>query len=232
MKLRDEITRRKREIVAAKTESYLLVKEAAMQALTEEEKMYFEMACEKGASAWLVTLPLEECGFALNKQEFRDAVSLRYGHQIRGVAKTCACGAENSLNHCLICKKGGYVSMRHNSLRDTIASTLSDVTKDVIVEPELLPVGDIQLPSSSNVSENARSDISARNFWFPMGRSFFDIRVLHPGSPSNSRLEVTQMYTQHENEKKRQYNERIIQIEKGTFTPLVFSTHRRNERRN
>ena len=32
------------------------------------------------------------------------------------------------------------------------------------------------------------------------------------------------MYLAHENEKKRAYNSRIIQIEKGTFTPLVFST--------
>ena len=32
------------------------------------------------------------------------------------------------------------------------------------------------------------------------------------------------MYKQHESEKKRTYNERIIQIEKGSFTPIVFST--------
>ena len=32
------------------------------------------------------------------------------------------------------------------------------------------------------------------------------------------------MYEDHEREKKRAYNERIIQVEKGTFTPIVFST--------
>ena len=32
------------------------------------------------------------------------------------------------------------------------------------------------------------------------------------------------MYKQHEREKKRTYNERIIQIEKGSFTPIVMST--------
>ena len=32
------------------------------------------------------------------------------------------------------------------------------------------------------------------------------------------------MYVSHENQKKAEYNSRVIQIEKGTFTPLVFST--------
>ena len=32
------------------------------------------------------------------------------------------------------------------------------------------------------------------------------------------------MYLAHETEKKRNYNARVIEIEKGTFTPLVFST--------
>ena len=32
------------------------------------------------------------------------------------------------------------------------------------------------------------------------------------------------MYKTHEREKKRTYNERIIQVEKGSFTPIVVST--------
>ena len=31
-------------------------------------------------------------------------------------------------------------------------------------------------------------------------------------------------YKKHENEKKRAYNDRVLEVEKGTFTPLVFST--------
>ena len=33
-----------------------------------------------------------------------------------------------------------------------------------------------------------------------------------------------QIYKKHENEKKRQYAERVMEIEQGTFTPLVFTT--------
>ena len=32
------------------------------------------------------------------------------------------------------------------------------------------------------------------------------------------------MYLSHEGEKKRKYNARVLEVEKGTFTPLVFST--------
>ena len=32
------------------------------------------------------------------------------------------------------------------------------------------------------------------------------------------------MYESHEKEKKRMYNERVIQVEKGSFTPIVMST--------
>ena len=37
---------------------------------------------EKGAGSWLTALPLKDHGFCLNKQEFRDAVYLRYGWRI------------------------------------------------------------------------------------------------------------------------------------------------------
>jgi len=35
---------------------------------------------------------------------------------------------------------------------------------------------------------------------------------------------LTQLYTQHEKEKKNQYMNRVLQSEKGTFVPLVFTT--------
>ena len=37
-------------------------------------------------------------------------------------------------------------------------------------------------------------------------------------------MRVCQVYRTHEREKKRTYNERIIQVEKGSFTPIVVST--------
>ena len=53
--------------------------------MTDTEIRYFETAQEKGASSWLSVLPLRKMGYTLNKQEFRDAICLRYGWEIKGV---------------------------------------------------------------------------------------------------------------------------------------------------
>ena len=37
-------------------------------------------------------------------------------------------------------------------------------------------------------------------------------------------MTVKKMYMHHENRKKAEYNRRVIDIEKGCFTPIVFST--------
>ena len=47
---------------------------------------------------------------------------------------------------------------------------------------------------------------------------------MHPNAPSYVDKSIDQVYTAFEKEKKRAYNERVIQMEKGTFTPIVMST--------
>ena len=48
--------------------------------------------------------------------------------------------------------------------------------------------------------------------------------MCHPNADSYRDLTPKQIYKKHENEKKRQYAERVMEIEQGTFTPLVFTT--------
>ena len=38
-----------------------------------------DLGSEKGASSWLITLPIHEHNFALPKGSFRDAICLKYG---------------------------------------------------------------------------------------------------------------------------------------------------------
>ena len=77
--------------------------------LSDTQKRAIEAAEEKGASAWLTALPIKLLGYALNKQEFRDSIAMRYGWTVKDIPNFCACGKENSIDHTLICKKGGYV---------------------------------------------------------------------------------------------------------------------------
>ena len=136
------------------------------------------------------------------------------------------CGEPNTVNHLLICSKGGYVNLRHNSLRDLTAELLTNAScKDVKTEPALLPTDGTQLPRGTITAPEARLDISARNIWNPLERAFFDVRVFHAPATSNRALKtIPAMYKSHESRKKAAYNARVLEIEHGTFTPLVFST--------
>ena len=63
-----------------------------------------------------------------------------------------------------------------------------------------------------------------QGFWERQQTVFFDVRVCHPNAESYADLTPHQIYSKHENEKKRKYAERILQIEQEAFTPLIFIT--------
>ena len=113
--------------------------------------------------------------------------------------------------------------MRHNRIRDLEAELMREVCTDVRIEPQLLPLANGGLVDG-NVAENARLDVSGNGIWGPMQKTFLDVRVVHPNCPSYVNKDIAQVYKTHEQEKKRTYNERIIQVEKGSFTPIVMST--------
>ena len=48
--------------------------------------------------------------------------------------------------------------------------------------------------------------------------------MCHPNADSYKDLTPKQIYKKHEKEKKRQYAERVMEIEQGTFTSIVFTT--------
>ena len=76
----------------------------------------------------------------------------------------------------------------------------------------------------TNKAEQARLDISARGVWTSFDKSFFDVRVTHPNCLSNRSKPFQKIYEENEKEKKDEYNERVLNVEKGNFTPLVFLT--------
>ena len=75
-------------------------------------------AAEKGSSAWKWVLPLQDLSFNLNKREFCDAFKLRYDWPVEDIRSTCACGESSTVAHLMICKLGGFITQRHNELRD------------------------------------------------------------------------------------------------------------------
>ena len=65
-----------------------------------------------------------------------------------------------TVDHAMICKRGGFVIQRHNELRDLEADLLSMVCSDVEVEPVLQDITEEQFSRGSNRAQDARLDIS------------------------------------------------------------------------
>ena len=49
--------------------------------------------------------------------------------------------------------------------------------------------------------------------------------MTHVNAQSNQNASTKEIFKKHENAKKREYNERALEVEHGSFTPLVFGTN-------
>ena len=76
----------------------------------------------------------------------------------------------------------------------------------------------------TNTTDEARLDIRARGFWRSGQNAYFDVRVTNPDCKSQSNSAIKSVMKKHEAEKKRNYNRRVMEVEHGTFTPLIFTT--------
>ena len=59
----------------------------------------------------------------------------------------------NMHKHALNCKKGGFVTMRHNNIRDFTANILSEVCNDVALETLLTPLSGEVFNKKSTTTE-------------------------------------------------------------------------------
>ena len=97
------------------------------------------------------------------------------------------------------------------------------VCHDVQVEPVLQEITVETLARGTNRSADARLDVHVRGFLERQGSAFFDVKVCHPNAKSYKDLTLNQIYLQYENEKKRMHASRVLEVEQGTFSLLVFT---------
>ena len=74
---------------------------------------------------------------------------LRYNRDLKGLPSNCPCEQKFDVNHAMNCKKGGFVIIRHNDIRDFEANLLSKICNDVETEPTLQPVTREHLPANT-----------------------------------------------------------------------------------
>ena len=131
-----------------------------------------------------------------------------------------------AVNHALSCKKGGFIAQRHDTIRDLLTSQISKVCRDVETEPLWHPLeNEVFNLQSTVISREVRLDMNAGSFWTTGVMAFFDVRVTHVTSRSNQGEHTATIFKQPENEKKWKYNQRVTDVEMGTFAPLVFGTN-------
>ena len=183
-----------------------------------------EVASEPGASSWLTALPIKEHGFVLQKV----LSMMLYAFVMVGllfIYHLSVCGSNMSIEHALNCKCGGFPYLRHNELRDITADLLTEICPDVQVEPALQALSGERFSYQSAITDdNARADIAVSSFWSSRQRSFLDVRVFNPFSHTYNNSSIKACHRRNEKDKRRQYGERICNVEHASFTPLVFTT--------
>ena len=107
---------------------------------------------------------------------------------------------------------------------DLTANLLSEVCNNVVIEPHLQPLsGETLQYKTANRDDNTRLDIAANGFWEGrFERSYFDVRIFNPSALSNQPLHSA--YRHYEKEKRREYQQRVHEVENASFIPLIFTT--------
>ena len=109
-------------------------------------------------------------------------------------------------------------------IRDLFAKLLDDIVHDVRIEPHLQPLSGETLPPGSNVEDGARFDFAGRGFWQQCEMAYFDVKVFSPFAKSHLKSSLESVFKRNEQIKKTDYNERVIRVEHGSFTPVVMSS--------
>ena len=127
------------------------------------------------------------------------------------------CGYKFTVGPAHSCKKGGFVAQRHDGVRDLLTAFINKVCHNAEIEPRLQPLANERL--------HLRLDIKVGGFWSRGVRAFFVVRVTHVNSKCYHNKTISEVFKEQEDEKKRKYQQQVLEVEMGSFTPLVFWTN-------
>ena len=130
--------------------------------------------------------------------------------QIKRLPCESVCKTNRNIDHVLTCKTGGSVILRHSEIVNVTSDILLMVCTDVRKEPTL--------STASDSIDEFQADISVHSFWQRLQRAFHDARVYQNQWPA-----ITMKIM--ENQKKRKYNQHILDGVNNSLTPLVFTTN-------
>ena len=92
------------------------------------------------------------------------AIKLCYNWPVEDIPSTCACREAFTVDHSMICKLQGFITQRHNKLRDLETEFLSMVCSDVKIEPVLQDISGKHLNRGSKKSSGC--EVIYARAWF------------------------------------------------------------------
>ena len=123
-------------------------------------------------------------------------------------------------------QKGRFHGAETWWFHNLLTSLIDTVCTNVEVKPQLQPLDNERFNLRTAVtSPEARLDFKAGGFWSRGVTAVFDVRETHVNSNYNQGKETSTIFKEQEEEKKRKYQQRVLDVEMGSFTPLVFGTN-------
>ena len=121
----------------------------------------------------LTTLPIPDVGLGLR------LTRIRYGWVLTRLPTNCQYGARFDLQHFVLCKRSGFISIRHNRIRNITGRPLKEMCKDIRVVPQLIQLTDETLQLSILTRNKVCLDICTRGFGQTGQMTFFDVRFFN-----------------------------------------------------
>ena len=85
--------------------------------LNENQLRLNSINCEKAVLSWLTSYPLRNHEFDLAKQQFWDSLRPRCYWVLPNMPSTCCYSAKIDAQNGMGCKRGGFVTIRHNNAK-------------------------------------------------------------------------------------------------------------------
>ena len=114
---------------------------------------------------WLSVSPIPRRGFRLSAQSFRDALAGRFGLELLPLREKCTCAGAPPFTraHAMSCNKAGYLTARHNEVRNLIGALAKEVTSEVANDP-VIRKGVAATDDRSAIPE-LKADLLIQGFW-------------------------------------------------------------------
>jgi hypothetical protein len=77
---------------------------------------------------------------------------------------------------------------------------------------------------SAITTDEARSDVRVRGFWGNKQNAFFEMRYFYPFASSYRAKTLQTCFKSIALTRRREYEERIVRVDNGSFTPMIMTT--------